>query len=75
MMTEPREYIVSYAPGTEPQCDISGSITEIVRCRDCRYYEYGYDPIAEECIVSDCRYTGFEVTGDDYCAWGVRADG
>ena len=48
---------------------------KVVRCRDCKHYEYGYDPIAEECIVSDCRCTGFEVTGDHYCAWGVRADG
>lgn len=49
----------------------SGKLTEIVRCRDCRYtggeVDRGY--FKGSCFCSMCdRY----VTADGFCAWGER---
>lgn len=66
----PRECIVSYAPGTEPKCDISGSITEIVRCGACAYmHDEGCDGYGH------CERFDRTVHCSCFCAWGARSDG
>lgn len=41
---------------------------EIVRCNDCRFYDYFYDPFSDECICSDCTFLGIEVDADNFCS-------
>ncbi len=63
-MTDYGEYIVSmYCAQSGVKCE------EIVRCRDCRFYE-------EEgfCNWFECSYCGEcqRVEPDGFCAWGER---
>ena len=44
---------------------------EIVRCRDCRFFEETGNCTWFEC--GTCGTQG-EVTGDGFCAWGERRD-
>lgn len=63
-----REYIgyLDEWDGTERLTD-----EEIVRCRDCRFFEETGNCTWFEC--GTCGTQG-EVTGDGFCAWGERRD-
>lgn len=50
----------------------SENVEEVVRCRDCKYYQtataFGYP-------IKDCKYYHFEdMEADDYCSRGERKD-
>lgn len=65
------EYIAKVVDGTLVQCDFA---QEIVRCRDCRYYQ------PKEGAMLSCKfeYHGFTqwklAEPDGFCAWGERRD-
>ena len=68
------EYI--YASLGEPLAHIDGEITlarkEIVRCRDCDYYDHwdAYGPYREKHVCGHWDY--LEINPDGFCAWGER---
>lgn len=47
---------------TQPTADV----VEIVRCKDCKYYNAIYTNRLSECEK------GFETYGNDYCSYGER---
>ncbi len=51
----------------------AADVVEVVRCRDCRYGEEGFDPIGFiECVY--CEKMN-DVWGlDDYCSYGERRE-
>lgn len=70
------EYI--YASSGEPLAHIDGEITlarkEIVRCRDCDYYDHwdASGPYREKHVCGYWDY--YEINPDGFCAWGERKD-
>lgn len=40
---------------------------QIVRCRDCRHFNDEYEP-------AECRMTGLDVAGYDFCSQGERRE-
>lgn len=55
----------------------SSDVVEVVRCKDCRWYERDiFDREAGVCFnPNKCTKTlGFEVLNEDYCSYGERAD-
>lgn len=46
--------------------DLDG-MPEIVRCRDCWNFNNDYEP-------AECRMTGLDVAGYDYCSQGERRE-
>ena len=64
------EYIVE-VEGQMPDAIYERELTEIVRCRDCRYYEETGNCNWFEC--SSCWLLA-EVTSDGFCAWGERRE-
>ena len=60
------EYIVEFGyeptPENTPELPIG---EEIVRCRDCKYYN-NYQDLCER------LKPGMVVMGDDFCSWGER---
>lgn len=47
---------------------------EVVRCRDCKYYQFA-DNRAFGMPVKRCEWTGFEdVDDDDFCSRGERKE-
>jgi len=49
----------------EYQWAIEGEAEEIVRCRDCKYYD------ADD---MECRENGIRPEPDGFCAWGERME-
>ena len=64
------EYIVE-VEGQMPDAIFERELTEIVRCRDCRYYEETGNCNWFEC--SSCWLLA-EVTPYGFCAWGERRE-
>ena len=71
-----KDYIIStelvkedWADGFGTKCTCNLKFDELVRCRDCRYYEDTGNCNWFEC--SSCWLLA-EVTPDGFCAWGER---
>lgn len=51
---------------------------EVVRCKDCLYWELGSDPIGIECepgeVAHDCSFhcVGGITRTSEFCCWGER---
>ena len=68
------EYIIEipdYVPPFDPAVRTASFGEQIVRCRDCRFFEETGNCTWFEC--GTCGTQG-EVTGDGFCAWGERRD-
>jgi len=60
---------------------LGGYVGELVRCKDCKYWEY-YDEGDFGITYGGCRSpqwfhttsSGLETTGVDYCSWAERKD-
>lgn len=46
----------------------SSDVVEVVRCKDCKYYN-----AIDTDRLSECE-KGFETYGNDFCSYGERAD-
>lgn len=46
----------------------TADVVEVVRCKDCKYYN-----AIDTDRLSECE-KGFETYGNDYCSYGERAD-
>ena len=57
--------------------DLGPNVVEVVRCKDCQYYQDAKINIEE---LTDARITqaehesGMEITETDYCSYGVRME-
>lgn len=68
------EYIVEipdYVPPFDPAVRTASFGEQIVRCRDCRFFEETGNCTWFEC--GTCGTQG-EVTENGFCAWGERRD-
>lgn len=49
----------------------TADVTEIVRCKDCQYYQ---DAKTNKKGFLICPASGMEISETDYCSYGVRMD-
>lgn len=50
----------------------AAEVAEVVRCKDC---EYSVEAWVNEKGFLICPASGMDITGDDYCSYGVKMEG
>lgn len=58
--------------GSIPNCATVCDMVEVVRCKDCKYYQ---NAIVNEGGFLVCPASSMDITEYDYCSYGVRKEG
>ena len=76
-----REYIVQYerkeTDNPQDKCDLCNHaiVGELVRCKDCEYYEKGENEVDSWSQCTRAFGTFFNAQDDDFCSWAKMKGG
>ena len=65
------EYIKGWEDGVRAQYEAPIDVVEVVRCKDCRWYEIPEAKIFENCCRNDYL---IPMKPNDYCSYGKRRE-